>query len=212
MYYDLKRYTVLDKYTEACYITLHKVREPLFYYYMSLRFDELSFQHYWKTNNLILARKYAFKYISKVLAPRKLCSMHHNLSQSYVFESFPFSMHHAKQALQIALQHDFPSEINSIKHNTIPFIAAYHRRTLNVSTPDVVETAHIALAENKKDRAVEILSSLQSLTPFQESYLGLATGNSPMLDHAHERFRSEYGDLFFAMLPKFYLNRLKSFM
>ncbi|MCP3027986.1 AimR family lysis-lysogeny pheromone receptor [Halobacillus sp. A5] len=212
LYYDLKMYTALDKYTDHCYNCLHEVREPLFYYFMNLRFDELSFHHYWKTNNLILARKYAFKYSSKVIAPRKLCSMHHNLSLSYVFENYRSSMHHAQSALQIALQHNFKSVAAILKNNTIPFIAAFHKRTKNVSTTDLVETAHIAIAENKWEKASGLLTSLNTLTPFQESYLGLAERNPSLLINAHQRFLNENGDLFFAILPKLYLKRLNQFI
>ncbi|GGF30314.1 hypothetical protein GCM10010954_31820 [Halobacillus andaensis] len=208
MYYDLKMYTALDKYIDLCCVHLLAVREPLFYYYMNLRFDELSFHHYWKTNNLILARKYAYKYISKVIAPRKLSSMHHNLSLTYVFEDYDSSMYHADQALKIAETHDFSSMTKILKNNTIPFIAAFHQRTENMTTSDLVETAHIALAENEWDKARAILTSLPTLTPFQESYLGLATQNSKILRHAHQRFLQENGDLFFAMLPQLYLKRL----
>ncbi|MFG6147868.1 AimR family lysis-lysogeny pheromone receptor [Halobacillus sp. B23F22_1] len=208
MYYDLKRYTALDKYIDLCCVHLLAVKEPLFYYYMNLRFDELSFHHYWKTNNLILARKYAFKYISKAIAPQNLSAMHLNLSLTYVFEDYDSSMYHADQALKIADIHGLSSITKILKNNTIPFIAAFHYRTDNMTTSDLVETAHIALAENEWDKARSILTSLPTLTPFQESYLGLATQNSKILRRAHERFVEENGDLFFAMLPKLYLKRL----
>ncbi|MFC7061992.1 AimR family lysis-lysogeny pheromone receptor [Halobacillus seohaensis] len=209
LYYDLKKYTGLDKFIDQCYLKLSDVREPLFHYYMKIRFNELTFHHYWKTNSIILAKKYAYKVLNMSLSPRKLSAVHHNLALCYVFEGFTPAFDNAQIALDIAKKHNFHSMISSLEHHTIPFICAFHHQTNAISTPDPIETAHLAIANKQINKAVEILSSLKTLTPFQECYLGVATENKKLLHQSERRFIDEYGDHFFAMLPKYYLERLK---
>ncbi|MFC7321762.1 AimR family lysis-lysogeny pheromone receptor [Halobacillus campisalis] len=206
-YYDLKRYTGLDKYMEDCFESLNKVNEPLFHYFMKLRFEELAFQHYWKTNNILLAKKHAYKYLNKVISPHQLCKMNHILALCHVFDSFEYSFEYAQTALEIAKDYELESSINSIENHTIPFICAFHQRTEHITTADPIETAHLAIADRDFKKAQHILLPLKNPTPFQQTYLGVATNSKEMLISAHERFKHENGDLFFANLPIHYLNR-----
>ncbi|WP_079525399.1 AimR family lysis-lysogeny pheromone receptor [Halobacillus hunanensis] len=207
-YYDSKQYTGLDKYVDECYDALLHVNEPLFYYYMKLRFDELLFQHYWKTNNILLAKKYIYKVLNTDLSPRKQSGMNHNLALCHLYEDYDLSIGYAYAGLSIARENQLNKVITSIQNYTIPFISAFHKRTLNITTPDPVETAHLAIANNDRNTAESILSKLSVLTPFQESYLGLAREDRIMLKRAHNRFIQEYGDHFFAQLPLYYLERI----
>ncbi|WP_101842919.1 AimR family lysis-lysogeny pheromone receptor [Halobacillus sp. Marseille-P3879] len=207
-YYDLKQYEGFEKYIELCQQALYKVNEPLFHYYMKLRFDEVSFHHYWKTNRTILARKYAYKFINKVISPIQLCKMYHHLALSHLYDDFEASYDYAKKALSIAENNNLAAAMTSIRNHTIPFICAFHRRTDNITSPDPTESAHIAIAENNYSAAMEILCTLDHLTPFQETYLGAARLDKDMLLRAHYRFKWELNDFFFARLPLEYLNRI----
>ncbi|UOQ91666.1 AimR family lysis-lysogeny pheromone receptor [Halobacillus shinanisalinarum] len=209
-YYDIKQYTGLDKYVDECYDALLHVNEPLFYYYMKLRFDELLFQHYWKTNNLLLAKKYIYKVLNTDLSPRKLSSMNHNLALCHLYEDYDLAIGYACTGLGIARENNLVKAIKSIQNYTIPFISAFHKRTQNITTPDKVEMAHLAIAKGDSKTGEAILSRLSSLTPFQECYLGLATSDRAMLNRAHNRFIKEYGDHFFAQLPLYYLERINN--
>ncbi|MBA2176752.1 hypothetical protein H0266_17825 [Halobacillus locisalis] len=206
-YFDLKKYSGLDAYLEKCDEALQKVNEPLALYYFELRYHELLFNHYWKTNNSLLARRYAYKIINKELSPRKTTMVQHHLALTYVFESYETSMDHAVKALHIAEEYNLTKHIISIKDRTIPFISAFHRVTDDVTTPDFVETAHLEIAREQYVPAIRMLKSLDTLTPFQESYLGFALKDKGMLKNAHQRFLKESGDLFFAQLPELYLER-----
>ncbi|WP_173915507.1 AimR family lysis-lysogeny pheromone receptor [Halobacillus sp. Marseille-Q1614] len=208
LYYDLKTFTGLDKFMDQCLSQISEIKEPLFYYYMKLRFNELAFQHYWKTNNTILAKKYAYKVINCTLSPETQVTMYHNLSLCYLFEGFKLSMINAQIALKKANGYGRLKDAATLRNRTIPFICAFHQQTDNISTPDPIETAHLALASNKRDKAIQILTSLKRMTPFQESYLGLALKDKKMLHQSHQRFIQENGDHFFALLPKYYLKHL----
>ncbi|MCP3027987.1 AimR family lysis-lysogeny pheromone receptor [Halobacillus sp. A5] len=207
-YYDLKQYSGFDKYIDLCQQALHKINEPLFHYFMKLRLDEAAFHHYWKANHTLLARKYAYKFINKVIAPSQLCKMNHHLALSHLYDSYEKSYDYALAALAIAEKSNLAAAISSIRNHTIPFICAFHNQTDNITSPDPVETAHLAIAENKFAKAKEILSALDYLTPFQQTYLGVATADRKMLLDAHTRFTCDLNDFFFAKLPLLYLKRI----
>lgn len=209
-YYDLKIYTALDKYLDDCDQALQSVDEPLMYYYLNQRYQELLFQHYWKTDNPVLASRYGYKMINTEVSPRKKSQMYHNLALSKLFNGYESSMEPIYKSLEIAKEHELNPFINAIKQHTIPFISAFHHRLEGVVTKDPVENAHLALARGDYEETRKILSSLPSLTPFQESYLGLATQDVDLLKHAYKRFIHERGDHFFARVPLEYLNRMKS--
>ncbi|MCA0972529.1 AimR family lysis-lysogeny pheromone receptor [Halobacillus litoralis] len=207
-YYDMKRYAGMDKYTEEIQQALFTINEPLFHYFMKLRFDELTFHHYFKTNSLLLARKFAYKYISSGLAPKKQATMHSHLALTYAFEDYDTSLDYLYQTKQIADEHDLKMIARSVTHHSIPFISAFHRRTENVETSDPVEIAHLSIARGRPEDAIKILEGRKTLSPFQQSYLGLAKKDLALLREAKERFIHEQGDQFFAQLPEHYMKRI----
>ncbi|ARI78877.1 AimR family lysis-lysogeny pheromone receptor [Halobacillus mangrovi] len=206
-YYDSKQYTGLDKYLEVCDQALSTINEPLLYYYLKLRFNELLFQHYWKTNNPLLANRYAYKIINSELSSRKICNMYHELALCNLYKGYQYSIHNATIALELANKNLLTHTAKMIKHHTIPFISAFHCQTENISTPDPIETAHLAIAENNFKTAENILSQLDGLTPLQECYLGAATNSKGRLVRAHHRFIHELGDQFYAQIPIIYIER-----
>ncbi|MFZ0368545.1 MAG: AimR family lysis-lysogeny pheromone receptor [Halobacillus sp.] len=207
-YYDLKEYTGLDKYLEQIDEGISAVNEPLTLYYMRIRYHELLFQHYWKTNNPLLAKKYAYKITNTELSPKKICRIYHNLALCNLYTDYPTSMEQAVKAFEAAEKYSLKRWAAIIKNHTIPFIAAYHLQTEEMTTPDPVETAHLAIADKEFTKAITILENLETWTPFQECYMGAASKNIRLLENAHHRFIQELGDQFFALLPKHYLERL----
>ncbi|KHE71904.1 AimR family lysis-lysogeny pheromone receptor [Halobacillus sp. BBL2006] len=206
-YYDSKQYTGLDKYLEACDQALNEINEPLVYYYLNLRFNELLFHHYWKTNNSLLANRYAYKIINSELSSRNICHMYHQLALCNLFKGYQYSIHNAMIALELANKNLYNHTAKMIKHYTIPFISAFHRQTKNIYTPDPAESAHIAIAENNFKEAERILSRLTEFTPMEECYLGVATKSKEMLIRSNQRFIHELGDQFYAQIPLFYMDR-----
>ncbi|KHE68658.1 AimR family lysis-lysogeny pheromone receptor [Halobacillus sp. BBL2006] len=206
--YDINRFIVLDKYIEACDKGIRMINQPLIHYYFKLRYNELLFNHYWKTDNTLLARRYAYKIINTELSMKKSVMVHHNLSLTYVYDDYDSAMEQALFALHLAEENEIKSQVVSLTQRTIPFIAAFHEKAGHIVTPDKVETAHLSLAKKDFQKAREILESLDALTPFQECYLGLATKDRALIKNSKERFIHEYGDLFFARLPDYYLKRI----
>ena len=207
-YHDRKVYTALDKYLDNCEQVLQKVDEPLMYYYLNQRYQELLFHHYWKTNNPILASRYAYKMINTEVSPRKKSRMHHDLALCNLFNGYDSSMESLSNSVQIAKEHGLVPFVTAIQNHTLPFISAFHRQTEGINTSDPVEQAHLELARGKCDATREVLQSMSSLTPFQESYLGLATKDIEMLRHSYQRFIQERGDHFFARVPLEYMKRI----
>ena len=207
-YYDMRKYAGMDKYTEDIQEALFTINEPLFHYYMKLRFDELTFHHYWKTNSLVLARKFAYKYISSGLAPKKLATMHHHLALTHSLDDYDQTMGYLLKTKNLGEIHQLPDIIQSVTNHSIPFTSAFHNRTENVHTTDPVEIAHLAISRGDNQRAIQILSKRASLSPFQQSYLGLAKRDLPLLRRARNRFVHENRDLFFAQLPEHYMKRI----
>lgn len=76
-----------------------------------------------------------------------------------------------------------------------------------MTTPDPIETAHLAIADKEFTKAIAILENLETWTSFQECYMGAASKNIRLLENAHHRFIHELGDQFFALLPRHYLKR-----
>ncbi|MYL21741.1 hypothetical protein GLW04_17720 [Halobacillus litoralis] len=209
-YYDLKVFTALDKYLDDCDRALASVDEPLMYYYLNQRYQELLFHHYWKTDNPILARRHAYKMINTELSPRRKSRMYFILALCQLFNGYDSAMDPLTEALAIADQYELSSFAEMIRLHTIPFISAFHNRTESVHTTDPVEQAHLDLADGRLERAREVLESLSSLTPFQESYLGYVNRDMDMLYRAYTRFITERGDHFFARVPLEYMKRLKT--
>ncbi|MCA0972601.1 AimR family lysis-lysogeny pheromone receptor [Halobacillus litoralis] len=208
-YFDMNMYQGLDGYIESYDQALQQVNEPLALYFFERRYHELLFHYYWKSNHILLARRYAYKLINKELSPRKKTTILHYLTLTYAFESYEVAMGHAYEALHYAEEHNQVKQIPSLKHRTIPFIAALHRQTADVTTPDFVETAHLAIADGRYEEGAAMLQSFEDLTPFQECYLGFALRDEKMIYNSERRFIDERGDRFFAQLSHEYRRRLK---
>ncbi|ELK48708.1 AimR family lysis-lysogeny pheromone receptor [Halobacillus sp. BAB-2008] len=209
-YYDLKMYTALDKYLDDCELALRAVDEPLMYYYLNQRYQELLFQHYWKTDNSILASRYAYKMINTELSPKRKYRMYHHLALCLLFDGYNSAIEPLSKALEIAERINERPLIDSVLHRSLPFISAFHYKTEGVTTPDPVENAHLCIVKGDVKRAKDFLRTLPVLTPFQESYMGLAERDEDRLNLAHKRFITERGDHFFARVPLEFLKRIQS--
>ena len=180
------------------------------YYYLNQRYQELLFHHLWKTDNSILANRHAYKMVNTELSPRKKTQMYHNLALCNLYNGFDSAIEPLTKSLEIAEEYDLHTFIRMVKNQTLPFISAFHQKTKGVATSDPVEHAHLALARGDNDTATRILKSISDLSPFQESYLGLATQDTRMLKRSYQRFIHEQGDHFFARVPLEYLKRMKT--
>ncbi|MBM7551994.1 AimR family lysis-lysogeny pheromone receptor [Thalassobacillus pellis] len=208
-YHDCCQFAIMNKYVEEIQDLLYWIRRPLVKYYFQLRLDEVLFQYYWKADMPVVAKKYAYRILHSALSYDRQCGVYRDLALCDVFNGYDAAMSHVMAGLELAEEHQLSRLYHVIKENVFPFIAAYHCKTENVTTRNVTESGHLAVAAGNYLEAERIFSTFETLTPFQECYLGVARNDSFALNRAHFRFRKEYCDQFFAKLPMHYKKYLR---
>lgn len=182
------------------------IDDHLLQQFYQIRYRQILLTYYLARNEIIIARKTAYEIINETKNPYILVDTHKKLGLSYTFDSYYLGMYHLKEALQIAKENDIANEVYKIENHTIPFLAAHFGKTENIKTKDLEEQAHLEIARGNKDKAIQILQSLRSKSPFQLYYLGKAKKDRAILMTAYKQFIHDYSDYFFGRLP---LNELK---
>ncbi|UOQ50224.1 AimR family lysis-lysogeny pheromone receptor [Gracilibacillus caseinilyticus] len=207
-YFDIHQYGKIGTFNEKIKQNLAHIKDPLQYQLFKSRLDETLFVFHWKRNEMILSRKYGYRLLTETNNIRKKIDIHNILAQGYLFESYEQAMNHICVAIEIAEQLGVERAIYGLKNYTLAFIAAYYKQTEGISSQDMAERAHIALAENDIDTCVRILEDFETLSPFQQYYLGLAKQDKHLLRTSYQRFIEERDDYFYAKLPLEALNTL----
>ncbi|MDX8045038.1 AimR family lysis-lysogeny pheromone receptor [Gracilibacillus sp. S3-1-1] len=207
-YFDMHQYGKIGTFHQLLKDNLSRVQDPLLHELLENRLTEVMFNYHWKRNELILSRKYGYKLLKETNNARKKIDIHNMLAQGYLFESYDQAMHHVFVAIELANQIQYERALYGLKNYTLPFIAAYYQRTEGITSEDLAEQAHIALAENDIDTCIRILEGFEELTPFQQYYLGKAKQDKYLLRTAYQRFIEERDDYFYARLPLEALNAL----
>ncbi|MEN2767318.1 AimR family lysis-lysogeny pheromone receptor [Ornithinibacillus xuwenensis] len=172
----------------------------------NLRLYQKLFIYYWKRNELIMARKYAFRALNQSNSPATKASIHVNLGLTYTFDTYYQGMYHLKEALKIANDFKLDKLIYAINNFNIPFLAAHFRRPGDMRTNDVSEQAHLEIAKGNNEKAIELLSDVDLNSPFKKYYMGLAKRDKNLLSEACNMF-VERSDYFFCRLP---INAIKN--
>ncbi|MGP4038934.1 AimR family lysis-lysogeny pheromone receptor [Gracilibacillus sp. D59] len=207
-YFDMHQYGKIGTFNDSIKQDLLYVKDPLLYDLFNSRLNEALFNYHWKRNELILSRKYGYQLLKETNNQLKEIDIHNILAQGYLFESYDQAMHHVSVAMEMARQLQYERALYGLKNFTLPFIAAYYKRTEGITSEDKAEQAHIALAENDLDKCIRILESFDQLTPFQQYYLGRAKQDKYLLRTSYQRFIEERDDYFYARLPLEALNAL----
>ncbi|MUK89677.1 hypothetical protein GMD78_15010 [Ornithinibacillus sp. L9] len=173
---------------------------------LNLRLYQKLFVYYWKRNELIMARKYAFRAINQSKNPSTKIGLHINLGLTYTFDTYNQGMYHLKEALKIAKKYNMKKVIYSIENNNIPFLSANFNKVEGISTDDVAEQAHIEIAKGNYTKAIELLENVELNSPFKLYYMGLAKQDKNMLLESSTLFLEKRSDYFFSRLP---INALK---
>ncbi|TCT23410.1 hypothetical protein EDD68_107124 [Melghiribacillus thermohalophilus] len=200
-YYKMKEYDMLGKYIDPISDNLMKVPSIFLRNYFNMRLNEVLFHYHWKMNELITARRYAFKVINESYNEEKKATLYSHLGQTYVFESYETTMKYLNKAYQIANDYQYPHLKNLLKHHTIPFVHAYYGKTDSIETNDRSEQAHLEIARGNHQAAMDLLDQITKITPFRLYYYGLAKKDRGLLMKAHHAFITEYKDHFYAQLP-----------
>ncbi|ASK62098.1 hypothetical protein CFK37_07945 [Virgibacillus phasianinus] len=187
------------------------VCDPFLLSYFDIRLYQFMFIYYWVRNELIMARKYAFRVLNLTQNPKTKISINVNLALTYAFDTYQQGMHHLNEAKKIAKEHGLMEDLNIIQNQDIPFLSAHHKRVKGISTYDKSEQAHIEIAKGNHRKAANILRQLPLDTPFQLYYLGLATNDKDLLYQSYNWFIEKRSDHFFARLPVQALQEMRAY-
>jgi hypothetical protein len=172
----------------------------------NLRTYQKLFVYYWTRNELIMARKYAFRALNQTNSPTTKVSLHMNLALTYSFDTYYQGMYHLKEALKIAEKFNLEKFIHSIKNKSIPFFAAHFGRPNGVESSDRSEQAHLEIAKGNNEKAIALLEDIYTDSPFKMYYMGLAKKDKNLLSESCRMF-VERSDYFFSRLP---MNAIKN--
>ncbi|MFC4558056.1 AimR family lysis-lysogeny pheromone receptor [Virgibacillus kekensis] len=200
-YYDLNEYREIGNFLDKHQYLFEMIEDRFLLSFFNMRLYQYLFIYFWLGNELIIARKYAFRQLNGTRNPATMASIHVKLGLTYIFDSYFQSMHHTKEALKIAKKHNLPKMIKIIEENNIPFIAAHFKEVDGISTPDLSEQAHIEIAKGNLKKADEILSNITIDSPFGIYYLGMARQDKNILLQAYNNFVEKRSDYFFSRLP-----------
>lgn len=207
-YYDLKQYSKIGNFLEMHQQLLNEVGDKLLVSFFKIRLYQIMMTYYLTRNEIIMARKYGFRVLSRTESKRTKAGTHIKLGLSYTFNSYEQGMYHLTEALQIAEENKLNNIAYIIKNHNIPFLSAHFNNVESISTDDKSEQAHIEIAKGNDQKAIEILNQLSLDSPFQLYYLGIATKDKDILIQSYNYFIQKRSDYFFSRLPRKALKEL----
>lgn len=164
--------------------------------------------YYLLRNEVIMARKYAYRALNQTCSEGLKVDIHNSLGLSYTFDTYFQGMHHLKEALKIAKKHNLTNKIYALENFNIPFLAANFNKVDQISTADKSELAHIEIVKGNYSNAVEMLNELSTDSPFALYYMGVAKQDKEILTRSYHSFIEERSDYFFSKLPLRALRRM----
>lgn len=180
---------------------LDQLDHPLLITFIQVRIQILNFLYYWKKNELILARKYAYQFLQMPFHIKQKAKIHLQLAYTYIYEDMDSSLYHLQEAEKIATQMEDYMLLQQLTDKVYPFICAHFGITKGVSTEDKLEKAHLEIVKGNVRKAISILEKLPETTPFSQYYLGLATQQQDFFIQSYRNFIHTRSDHFFAKLP-----------
>lgn len=201
IYQSMHEYRYIGEYIVRQQQLIDDIHDPMLRHSFQLRLREQLFMYYWKRNEGIIARKYAYKMLTHELKPLTCIRMHVNLGLTYLFDTFEQGMFHFNKAICIAKEHQETKALYSINNKTIPFFAAYFKRTEGIRSELLDEQAFVLISQGKKKEALTLLQKTSINDPYLLYYMGLATGEDHYFIRSYDCFIERRGDLFFVRLP-----------
>ncbi|MFS0673135.1 AimR family lysis-lysogeny pheromone receptor [Ornithinibacillus sp. 179-J 7C1 HS] len=208
-YFNQMDFGKIGNFLEIQYELFDPIQDNFMLASLNLRLFQKLFFYYWKRNELIMARKYAFRALNQTNNPSTKASLHINLGLTYTFDTYYQGMYHMKEGLKIAKQHNLTKYVRKIENYSIPFLAAHFGKTNGVTTDDISEQAHLEIARGNSEKAIELLKDIYTKSPFKTYYMGLAKQDKNLLTEACKMF-IERSDYFFSRLPMSAIQNLQS--
>ncbi|WP_404455807.1 AimR family lysis-lysogeny pheromone receptor [Virgibacillus necropolis] len=200
-YYDMHEFGKLGNFLDLQMNLFDSINDSFLLSYFRIRMYEALFVYYWVKNELIMARKYAFRVINLTQNPNTKAAININLALTYTFDTYQQGMYHLKEGQKISNEHGLVYNIEIIENFNIPFLSAHHKKVEGISTYDISEKAHIEIAKGNHRKAESYLRDMSISSPFQMYYLGLATNDKNLLYQSYNYFIEKRSDHFFSKLP-----------
>ncbi|MGP4106135.1 AimR family lysis-lysogeny pheromone receptor [Virgibacillus sp. L01] len=201
IYHSMGDYSQFGNSVEKQQHLFGKIKDRFLLSFFQIRLNQSLFIFYLIRNEVIMARKYAFRVLNSTTSPSIKVNIHTNLGFSYLYDTYFQGMYHMSEALKVAKKNDLQSRVEAIVQKNIPFLSAHFRKTEGVTSTDKSEQAHIEIAKGNNAKAVAILSEIPIDSPFKLYYLGLAKQDKKILLKAYNSFIENRSDYFFSRMP-----------
>ncbi|WP_174614911.1 AimR family lysis-lysogeny pheromone receptor [Virgibacillus ihumii] len=206
IYYGLNQFGKLGNFLEKQQDLFKQIDDRFLLSLFNQRLNQNLFGYYLVRNEVIIARKHAFRVLNQTTNPKTKVNIHTTLGLSYIYDTYYQGMFHLSEALKIARKHHLESSRKIIEQHNIPFLSAHFKKVENILSPDKSEQAHIEIAKGNYTKAQDILSEIDINSPFKKYYLGLAKQDRNILLQSYNNFIEKRSDYFFSRLP---LNAMK---
>ncbi|WP_373893952.1 AimR family lysis-lysogeny pheromone receptor [Virgibacillus sp. CBA3643] len=200
-YYNMNQYNKVGNFLENYQYLFQQVDDRIMVSFFTIRLHHIFLTYYLLRNELIMARKYAYRILNQTSNNLTKVDVHIKLGLSYTFDSYFQGMHHLAEALKLAREHQLTKHIRVIEHQNIPFLAAHFNQVDNIKTDDKSEQAHIEIAKGNYTGAITILNELPTDSAFKLYYMGRAKQDKKMLLQSYNYFIEKRSDFFFCRLP-----------
>lgn len=201
VFFDIKDYERVGSYLATQTQLIKEVEDDFLHSSFNLRLSENLFTYYWIKNELIMARKYAYRALNKTTSAKVKATIHNNLGLTYVFDTYYQGMYHLSKALNIAQEHHLTDLIHTIEQRDIPFLSAHFNKTDGIESSLNSEQAYIEIAKGNYSKAITLLRDLPMDNPFTLYYKGIATRDKQVLTQAYDYFFEKESNYFYCRLP-----------
>ncbi|UJL45964.1 AimR family lysis-lysogeny pheromone receptor [Virgibacillus sp. NKC19-16] len=200
-YYSMNQYSKIGNFLENYQYLFQKIEDRMMISFFTIRLYQIFLTYYLLRNELIMARKYAYRILNQTSNDLAKIDVHIKLGLSYTFDTYFQGMHHLTEALKLAKKHHLTNQIRVIEHQNIPFLSAHFKKVDNIKTDDKSEQAHIEIAKGNYAKAIRILNELPTDSAFKLYYMGKAKQDKKMLLQSYNYFIEKRSDFFFCRLP-----------
>src|SRR5699024_2710998 len=201
LYYDQNEFGKIGNFLDIQHNLFNQIKDDFLFSSYRLKLYQHLFVYYWVRNELIMARKYAFRALNETNSVLTKASLHTNLGLTYTFDTYAQGMYHFKEALKLANTYQLEQVKRSIQQKNIPFFSAHVGDVEGIETDDRSEQAHLEISKGNRSKAITILEQMPLDSPFKLYYLGLAKQDKAILLQSYSDFINKRSDYFFSRLP-----------
>ncbi|UPL43306.1 AimR family lysis-lysogeny pheromone receptor [Bacillus sp. PGP15] len=210
---DYKNYQMVLKYTKEVRAYINEIKNKSLAHSFFIRAKEMEATTNHRTNNIEDARVLCKELINDKdnIYIGTIANAYCILAETYTFTDFKIAKMYLERGISLLSNPTNKKLVirKSVLENTLDFLRLYWGEELDlVKTHHPAELAFLYIKSNRKSEAIAILDKIKrengSLSPMQEYYMGLATGNKKHFEISIEKFEKT-GDFFYISLPKYAL-------